>query len=253
MRLQGKVSLITGAATGIGEASALLFAEEGAKIVVADVKATEGLETVDKIKEFGGQAIFVEADVARSEDVRRMIEKTVKNFGKLDVLFNNAGISIHKSIQETTEEDWDRVIDTNLKGVFLGCKYAVPQMLKQGEGTILNTASEVGLVGANNLVAYCASKGGVIQFTKALSLDLAAKNIRVNSLCPGITMTPLLKSSIVNSPDPEARKRFLESSAPISRIAEPEEIAKGALFLASNESSFMTGAALVIDGGWTAQ
>ena len=159
MRLDGKVSLITGAATGIGEVSAVLFAEEGAKIVVADVKASEGLETVDKIKESGGQAIFVEADVSKSEDVRRMVEETVKNFGKLDILFNNAGISIHKSIQETTEEDWDLVHDTNLKGVFLGCKYAVPQMLKQGEGTILNTASEVGLVGANNLAAYCAAKG----------------------------------------------------------------------------------------------
>jgi NAD(P)-dependent dehydrogenase (short-subunit alcohol dehydrogenase family) len=253
MRLHGKVSLITGAATGIGEVSALLFAEEGAKIVVADVKASEDLETVNKIKKFGGQAVFVEADVSRSEDVRRMIEETVKNFGKLDILFNNAGISIHKSIQETTEEDWDRVHDTNLKGVFLGCKYAVPQMLKQGEGTILNTASEVGLVGANNLVAYCASKGGVIQFTRALSLDLADKNIRVNSLCPGVTMTPLLKNSIVTAPDPDAKKHFLESTVPINRIAAPEEIAKGALFLASSESSFMTGAALVIDGGWTAQ
>jgi len=253
MRLYGKVSLITGAATGIGEASALLFAEEGAKIVVADVKASEGLETVNKIKKFGGQAIYVEADVSRPEDVRRMIEETVKNFGKLDILFNNAGICINKSIQETTEEDWDRVLDTNLKGVFLGCKYAVPQMLKQGEGTILNTASEVGLVGANNLVAYCASKGGVIQFTRALALDVADKNIRVNGLCPGVTMTPLLENSIVTAPDPEVRKRFLENTVPINRIASPEEIAKGALFLASSDSSFMTGATLVIDGGWTAR
>lgn len=252
MKLNGRVSLITGAASGIGKASATLFADEGAKVIVADVDRVGAEGVVKEIIDSGGEAMFVESDVSRSRDVERMVRMAVEEFGKLDILFNNAGIGMHKPFDETSEDDWDRVIDVNLKGVFLGCKHAVPQMLKQGGGVIVNTASEIGLVGARNYAAYCASKGGVIQLTRALALELSDKKIRVICLCPGVTSTPLLERGIRNSPDPEARRASLIEGVPLRRIATPEEIARGALFLASDDSSFMTGAVLVMDGGATA-
>jgi len=176
----------------------------------------------------------------------------MKSYGKIDVLFNNAGMSSFKSL-ETTEEEWDRVIDVNLKSVFLGCKAVVPVMKEQGSGNIINNASEIGVVGARNTLAYGAAKGGVIQMTKGLALDLATTSIRVNVICPGITATPLLLDSIKNHPRPEERRNFLEGTIPIHRMADPIEQAKAVLFLASDDSSFMTGASLVVDGGWTAQ
>lgn len=252
MKLNGKVVLITGAASGIGKASALLFAREGAKVVVADIDCTQAERTANEIIGSGGEAIFAGADVSKSKDVERMVGRAVQGFGKLDILFNNAGIGMYKPFSETSEEDWDRVIDVNLKGVFLGCKHAVPQMLKQGGGVIVNTASEIGLVGARNYAAYCASKGGVIQLTRALAMELSDEKIRVNCLCPGVTSTPLLERGIRSSPDPEARRASLIDGVPLRRIAKPEEIARGALFLASDDSSFMTGSVLVMDGGATA-
>ena len=179
MKLKGKIALITGAASGIGRASALLFAEAGAKVVVVDVDSSIGEETAELIRSRGGECIFVEADVSKSRDVEKMVERAVEVYGRIDVMFNNAGIGLYKPLFETTEEDWDRVIDVNLKGAFLGCKSAANQMLKQGGGVIVNTASEIGLVGAKNYSAYCASKGGVIQLTRALAVELADGNIRV--------------------------------------------------------------------------
>jgi len=191
-------------------------------------------------------------DVTDYQAFKQHIEGVHQRHGRIDYLFNNAGMSSFKSL-ETTEEEWDRVIDVNLKSVFLGCKSVVPVMKTQGSGNIINNASEIGVVGAKNTLAYGAAKGGVIQMTKGLSLDLATTGIRVNVLCPGITATPLLLDSITNHPNPEERRNFLEGTIPIHRMADPMEQAKAALFLASDDSSFMTGASLVVDGGWTAQ
>jgi NAD(P)-dependent dehydrogenase (short-subunit alcohol dehydrogenase family) len=258
VKLHNKIALVIGWSTGIGKASALLFAEEGAKLVVADINDEDGRATVDQIKKQGGTALFLEVDVSKSSSVEKMIKELIENFCRIDIIFNNAGISLYKPFSETNEEDWDRVINTNLKGVFLGCKYGVQQMLKQGGGVIINTASEIGLVGAKNYSAYCASKGGVIQLTRALALELADKNIRVNCLCPGTTMTPLLEKSIrtrtatLGVKDAETMRRIVEQKNPLGRIAMPMEIARGALFLASDDSSYINGSTLVIDGGVTA-
>jgi meso-butanediol dehydrogenase/(S,S)-butanediol dehydrogenase/diacetyl reductase len=252
LRLKDKVVIITGAGRGIGYSTAHLFSEEGAKLVLNDIHQERGQETTKEIKEKGGKAVFVLGDVADWTTWERIRDHAMKSYGKIDVLFNNAGMSSFKSL-ETTEEEWDRVIDVNLKSIFLGCKAVVPIMRKQGSGNIINNASEIGVVGARNTLAYGAAKGGVIQMTKGLALDLATTGIRVNVLCPGITATPLLLDSIKNHPNPEERRNFLESTIPIHRMADPMEQAKAALFLASDDSSFMTGSSLVVDGGWTAQ
>lgn len=250
-RLKDKVIIITGAGRGIGYTTAELFSQEGAKLVLNDIDRKRGEIATEEIKE-KGDVIFVHGDVAEWSTWTCIQVEAIEAYGKIDVLFNNAGMSSFKSL-ETTLQEWDRVIDVNLRSVFLGCKAIVPVMKKQGYGNIVNNASEVGVVGAKNTLAYGASKGGVIQMTKGLALDLATTGIRVNVLCPGITATPLLLDSIENHPNPRERRNFLENTIPINRMAEPMEIAKAALFLASDESSFMTGSSLVVDGGWTAQ
>lgn len=248
MQLKDKVAVITGAGSGIGRATALLFAQEGAKVVVADYSDEGGEETVKQIEEKGGKATFVRVDVSQAADVQKMVKAATDKYGRLNILYNNAGIEGPSApTGNLSEADWDRVLSVNLKGVFLGSKYAIPQMLKQGSGVIINTASIAGLVGFNNMPAYCASKGGVISLTKAMALEYAKNNIRVNCICPGVIRTPMLNRT--PSPAVEA----MVKREPIGRFGEPEEIAQAALYLASDRSSFITGTALIVDGGWTAR
>ena len=251
-RLEGKVVIITGGGRGIGYTTAHLFSDEGAKLVINDIDEERGRKAVDEINAKGGKAIFVQGDVSLWEFWVRMVDETMAEYGKIDVLFNNAGISIHKSL-DTTEEEWDRVINVNLKSVFLGSKTVVPIMKEQGYGNIINNASEIGIVGARNLLAYGAAKGGVVQMTKGLALDLATTGIRVNAICPGITATPLALKGIEDHPNPEQRRNYLVDGVPLHRMAEPIEQARAVLFLASDDSSFMTGTSIVVDGGWTAK
>lgn len=251
MKLRDKVAVITGAGSGIGRATALLFAAEGAKVVVADYSVEGGKETVKLIKEKGGEAIFVATDVSKVADVQKMIKTAIDKYGRLDILYNNAGIEGPLGPTENVSEaDWDRVLSVNLKGVFLGSKYAIPQMLKQGGGVIINTASIAGLVGVANMPAYCASKGGIVLLTKTMALEYVKKNIRVNCICPGAVKTPMLDRFTGSQPEAE---KLIRESEPMGRWSEPEEIAQAALYLASDQSSFVTGTALVVDGGWTAQ
>lgn len=251
MRLKDKVALITGSGSGIGRATAILFAKEGAKVAVADYVRNAGEETVEIIKNAGGEAFFISVDVSNANDVQKMIEETVNHYGKLDILFNNAGINIPAPITETTEELWDKIMNINLKGVFLGCKYAVPVMKKQGGGVIINTASIFAFAGFVNDSAYCASKGGVYAFTRALALEVAPFNIRVNCICPGTTLTPLVQGVWKKLGKPEERASATIQQIPLGRLGKPEDMANAALFLASDESSFVTGAAIIVDGGFT--
>lgn len=247
-RLQGKVALVTGGASGIGRATATLFAREGARVVVVDLKE-EGESVVDAIRQSGGQAIFVRGDVSRAMDCQAAVQAALEAFGRLDILFNNAGIIRRASVTETTEEEWNRVMDVNAKSVFLMSKAAVPVMAKAGGGSIVNTGSGWGLVGGRNAASYCASKAAVVNLTRAMALDHAGQHIRVNCVCPGDTDTPMLRDEARQLGEPVAH--FLEGSAdrPMGRMGRPEEIADAVLFLASDASSYVTGASLVVDGG----
>ena len=250
-RLSGKVALITGAGSGIGRVAAELFASEGAAVVVADVVAAAADQTVTAITSAGGRAHAVTVDVADEEQVTDMVAAAVDTFGALHVLFNNAGIfpGDDGGVLATPPSTWDRVMQVNLKGVWLGCRAAVPAMIDSGGGSIVNVASFVALMGAATAqVAYTASKGGVLAFTRELAVEYARSGIRANSLCPGPIDTPLLAELLA---DPVRRQRRLVH-VPMGRLGRPEEIARAALFLASDESSFMTGSALVVDGGITA-
>lgn len=248
MRLENKVALITGAGSGIGRATAELFAKEGAKVVVADNNAESGQRTVRSIKDDGGQAILVEADVSKAADARHMVSAAIDAYGRLDILHNNAGIFVKPTpAHELTEDVWDRVFDVNIKGVWLGCKYAVPELIKAGGGSIVNTASMAGIRGRPYTTAYCASKGAVVMFTKTLAIELAPYNIRVNCICPGAVNTPLIHDLGVTQEQAAAQ---VLADQPIARFARPEEIAQAVLYLASDaESSYVTGHALQIDGG----
>jgi NAD(P)-dependent dehydrogenase (short-subunit alcohol dehydrogenase family) len=252
-RLAKKVALITGGSSGIGEASALLFAKEGAKVAIVGRKEKRGHSVTEQILKAGGQAIFVRTDVRKSDQCRRAVDETVRAFGRLDILFNNAGIFYPHTALDCTEEEWDLQIDINLKGTFLMSKSALPGMIQQGNGVIINNSSGWGIVGGDAAVAYCASKGGVVLLTKAMAIDHGREGIRVNCICPGDVDTPMLPE--------DARMRGLKwedylagcSNRPLGRIGTANEIAKAALFLASDDSSFMTGDALVVDGGGTAE
>ena len=251
MRLKDKVAVVTGAGSGIGRAIAVLFAMEGAEVVAADLTKEGGSETVELIKEKGGYAVYVKADVSSARDVRKMIKTAVNKYGKLDILVNNAGIEGKTaSTADCSEEDWDQVLEVNLKGVFLGCKYAIPEMLRNGGGAIVNMSSIAGLVGFPNAPAYCASKAGIMALTRVTALEYATKNIRANCICPGIIKTPMIDRAAGG--DVEVEKGYAKAE-PVGRLGRPEEVAKAALYLASSDSSFVTGTALVIDGGWTAQ
>jgi NAD(P)-dependent dehydrogenase (short-subunit alcohol dehydrogenase family) len=253
MRLLNKVAVITGGNSGIGRATAIRFALEGAKVVIGARDIETGKEVVDFIKKNGGKAVFVKTDVASEVSVKNLVDFAVKLFGRIDVMFNNAGVDLAKPVTETSEEELNNVLNVNLKGVFYGCKYAIPYMSKQGNGSIINTASTAGIVGLPNMAAYSASKGGVVLLTKEMAIDYAKKGIRVNCVCPGAIMTPMLKKFIDKSPNPEETIKNLGEMHPIGRIGKPEEIANAVLFLASDESSFVTGHALIVDGGLTAQ
>ncbi|EAL65169.1 short-chain dehydrogenase/reductase family protein [Dictyostelium discoideum AX4] len=250
-RLDGKVALITGAADGVGRESSLLFAKEGAKVLLVDVNDIKGKEVESLIKSSGGEASFFRADVSKASDVKEMIDAVEKTFGKLNILFNNAGIMISEDDDSvnTTEEVWDKTMNVNLKGVFLGCKFGIPALLRAGGGTIINTASFVAIMGAATpQIAYTASKGGVLAMTRELAIIHARQNIRVNALCPGPLRTELL-DKFLNTP--EKRNRRLVH-LPMGRFGLANEIANGALFLASDESSYVTASTFLVDGGLTA-
>jgi NAD(P)-dependent dehydrogenase (short-subunit alcohol dehydrogenase family) len=249
MRLADRVALVTGSASGIGQAAALLFAQQGAAVSVVDLDQVGGQAMAQTILEGGGRAIFVRGDVSLAADCQRAVEETVGALGGLDILLNAAGVIRRATVLETSEEEWDRVMAVNLKSVFLLSKYTIPVMAQAGGGVIINVASGWGLVGGRKAASYCASKGAVVLLSKAMALDHGEQNIRVNCICPGDTETPMLLEEAKQVGEPiedfllEARQR------PLGRIGSPEDIAQAALYLASDESSFVTGASLVVDGG----
>jgi len=252
MRLKNKVALITGGTSGIGEATALLFAREGARVGITGRNAQRGSDVVHRIEEFGGQAIFLAADVSSAAECARSVSEMIGRFGCIDILFNNAGVFYPQTALECSEREWDEQIDVNLKGTFLMSKSALPGMIARKSGVIVNNASGWGIVGGDHAVAYCASKGGVVLMTKAMAIDHGPDGIRVNCICPGDVETPMLPA--------DAKMRGLKwedyiggcANRPLGRVGTVDEIAKAVLFLASDDSSFMTGAALVVDGGGTA-
>ncbi|MDA1128840.1 MAG: glucose 1-dehydrogenase [Chloroflexi bacterium] len=249
-RLQGKVALISGGSRGMGACEAVLFAKEGAKVVVGDVREEEGRNLVEKIIGDGGEAIFVRLDVTSEEDWAAAVSEAVNRYGKLDVLVNNAGVGAQSLIEDTTVAEWDRVMDINAKGVFLGTRQAIPEMRKAGGGSIINISSQLGLVGmSESSPQYQASKGAVRLFTKSAAIQYASEGIRVNSVHPGPIVTPMTEARRADG----AAQQVMVSRIPLGRYGESEDVAYGVLYLASDESSFVTGSELVIDGGWTAQ
>lgn len=250
--LTGKRALIAGGASGIGRATALLFAREGAAISVVDLDEVGSRAVGKEIDHDGSRAIFVPCDVTQAGDCQRAVEQTVRDLGGLDVLVNSAGIILRANVLETAEAEWDQVMAVNVKSVFLLSKYAIPVMAEAGGGVIINVASGWGLVGGPRAAAYCASKGAVVQLTKSMALDHGRQNIRVNCICPGDTETPMLRDEARQLGEP--MEQFLAEAAerPLGRIGRPEDIAEAALYLASDASSFVTGTALVVDGGGTA-
>lgn len=249
MRLASKVALITGAASGIGRATALLFAREGASVVIADLDEQAGRSATKEIVDQGGHAIFEVADVTSTAGCERVVQRAVREFGAIHVLFNNAGIIRRASLLELSEEDWDRVMAVNVKSIFLLSRLVIPIMAGAGGGSIINMSSGWGLAGGPRAVAYCASKGAVVLLTKAMAIDHGPQHIRVNCICPGDTDTNMLRHEAQQLGEPA--DRFLAGSArrPLGRVGQPEEIAQAALYLASDASSFVTGTALVVDGG----
>ena len=252
MRFRDRVALITGGTSGIGRATAVMFAQEGARVVVSGRNEERGRAVVAEIEAAGGTAIFVPCDVRIAEECRRAVDETLRAFGRLDVLFNNAGLFFPNTILECTEEEWDLTVDISLKGTYLMSRYALPHMIAQGSGAIVNNASGWGLVGGGEAVAYCAAKGGVVVMTKAMAVDHSRQGIRVNCVCPGDTETPMLVD--------DAQRRGMTWEAyvadatdrPLGRLGQPEEVARAVLFLASDEASFITGVALPVDGGGVA-
>jgi NAD(P)-dependent dehydrogenase (short-subunit alcohol dehydrogenase family) len=252
MRLKGKVALITGGTSGIGSATAVRFAREGAKVTITGRNPDRGAGVVSAIEEMGGEALFVCSDVRIAADCRNAVERTLERFGRIDVLFNNAGVFHPRTVPECSEEEWDETIDSSLKGAFLMSKFALPSMIERGSGSIIHTSSGWGILGGNDAAAYCAAKGGLVVMAKAMAIDHGRHGIRVNCVCPGDVLTPMLHD------DAAKRGMTWEDYAagavqrPLGRIGTVDEIADAVLFLASDESSFVTGEALVVDGGGVA-
>ena len=250
MRLKDKAAIVTGASTGIGQAIALRFAEEGADVCCVANKNVEGIKhAAEEIQRMGRKSMWQQTDVTKPSDIDKMVAAAADKFGKIDILVNNAGIFISATILELKEADWDTMIDTMLKGTFFCSQRVIPYMLKQGKGKIVNLASTFGAVGFPDASAYCAAKGGVINLTRQLAFDLAPKNINVNALGPGTTDTPLMRPDLEK---PERARLYLER-IPYGRVAQPEEIASAALYLASDEADYVNGHTLFIDGGWLTQ
>ncbi|MBA2938920.1 SDR family oxidoreductase [Paenibacillus sp. CGMCC 1.16610] len=250
MRLQDKIVLITGAGSGIGKSTALLFAQEGATVIVNDLDETKGRETVSEIKDNGGEALFLHADVTNPEHVKTMVETAIAEFGRIDVLFNNAGISGVGAVHEIEPEAWDRIMSINVKGVFLPSKYVLPYMMERKTGSIINMSSCVAEIGLARRVSYAATKGAVLALTKSMQVDYAAYNIRVNALLPGTIFTPFVENYLKTSyDDPTAAIESLKQRQLSGELGKSEDVAKAALFLASDDSKFMMGSPLYIDGG----
>lgn len=250
-RFEGKVALVTGGGSGIGRATSLAFAREGAKVVIDDISVKGGEETLHMITSAGGDAIFVKADVSKAAEVEAMVQKTVETYGRLDCAFNNAGVGESlKRVHKTTEDNWDRIMATNLKGVYLCMKYEIPHMLKQGKGAIVNTASLAAFKGLAGQAIYAASKHGVIGLTKSAAVEYAALGIRINAVCPGVIATPLIAPNTKGRPAVE--KAYLDME-PIGRLGQPEEIAAAVLWMCSDEASFVLGSCFSVDGGVVAR
>ena len=248
-RLEGKSAVITGAGAGIGRATALLFAREGAAVTVADININTGRETAGLIEAARGRAVFVQTDVTKPHSVQDMFTAALESFGRLDILFNNAGIVVQGRVEDTLEAEWEAQIATTLTSVFLGCKYVIPILRKQGGGVIINMASVAGIMGLVNRAAYSAAKGGVVGITRAIAIDHASEGIRVVYLAPATIETPSLQERISTASDPAAARKAFEARQPLGRIGKPEDVAYAALYLASDEASFLTGSGLSVDGG----
>jgi len=250
MRLKDKVTIITGSGSGIGRAAALLFAKEGAKVVVNDVSEENGNKTVEEIKLQGGEALFVKADITVAVEAEQLVQKAIETYGKVDVLFNNAGISGVGAVHETSEELWDKVVNVNIKGVFLASKAVLPHMMERKEGNIINMSSCIAEIGLMKRSVYSATKGAVLALTKSMQVDYAPYNIRVNALLPGTILTPFVENYLKNSyDDPEEALGTIRKRQLGGELGRPEDVAQAALFLASDESKFMMGSPLYIDGG----
>jgi NAD(P)-dependent dehydrogenase (short-subunit alcohol dehydrogenase family) len=249
--VEGKVALVTGAGSGIGRASALVFAREGARVIVSDLDVEGGAETLDAIRKAGGEASFIQADVSRENDVANLIQQTIATFDRLDCAHNNAGLAgSPAALHEMTVDEWQRVLAVNLTGVFLCLKHEIPKMIVQGGGAIVNTSSGAGVLGTPGLAHYCASKHGVLGLTKTAALENARTGVRVNAVCPGAVDTPMLRASMAGSQEIE---KMVLRSQPTGRFGTPEEIAEAAVWLCSDRSSFVTGESLLVDGGSVAR
>lgn len=253
MRFEGKVAVVTGASLGIGEATAIAFVREGARVAIVDIDQAQGEATAQEAQSHGGEALFISTDVSKPPAVSTMVDQVMARWGRLDILVNNAGIYMQGDVTDTSAAEWERILAVNLTGPFLCTKYAIPAMLESGGGVIVNIGSEAGLVGIKNQVAYNVSKGGVIMLTRSCAVDLAERGIRVNSVCPGTTNTPLVQEAVNRAPDPAKARRELEEVRPLNRLGTPEEIASAVLYLASDEAGYATGSVFSIDGGYTAQ
>ena len=249
MRLQDRVAVITGAGSGIGRAMSILFAREGALVLAADLDGAAAEETAAQV---GARCVAMRVDASQPEEVRAMIERAVGEMGRIDVLCNNAGIGSTTDVVDCEPDDWDRVMTVNVRSVFLGCKYAVPHMVRQGRGAIVNTASVAGMVGVPKRASYCASKGAVIALTRQVAMDFVKQGVRVNCVCPGTVDSPWVERLLAGVDDRAAARAALEARQPMGRLGTPEEVAAAALYLASDDAAFVTGTSLVLDGGWTA-
>ncbi len=249
--MEGKVAVVTGAAMGIGRASSILLAQHGAKVIISDVHAVKAQETAAMIRANGGECMVVVTDVANDVDVKQLIERTIEAYGKIDVLYNNVGVAIGGSVVETSEDHWHQVMNINLGGIYRGCKYAIPHMINNGGGSIVNTSSVQALTGFEGWAAYAASKGGIISLTRQVAAEYAKHKIRVNCIAPGTIMTPMNERIFEELENPQELIEKWNSMHPIGRFGQPKEIAQIGLFLASEMSSFITGQCIVADGGVT--